>query len=107
MPLAAGLPGHPHRVGDRDRLVRLGARRHLHFGVAGLLDASPYVDAGLPVHVWGCRCHLVTLSFGDRITSFYLRPRWEAFRWSIFFSGGRIYLLSGVCSGAKGLPGMP
>ena len=49
--LVAGYPGHPHRVGDRDRLVRLGARRHLHFGVAGLPDASPYVDAGYPVHV--------------------------------------------------------
>jgi hypothetical protein len=53
MPLAAGYPDHPHRVGDRDRLVRLGARRHLHFGIAGYPDASPYVDAGLPVHVLG------------------------------------------------------
>jgi hypothetical protein len=62
-------------------------------------DASLYMYTGRPVHVWGCRCHLVTLSFGDRITSFYLRPRWEAFRWSIF-SGGRFISCRGVCSGA-------
>jgi len=29
--------------------------------VAGYPDASPYVDAGYPVHVWGCRCHPVTV----------------------------------------------
>jgi hypothetical protein len=28
-------------------------------------DASPHMDAGLPVHVWGCRCHLVTLTSDD------------------------------------------
>jgi len=31
--------------------------------VAGYPDASPHMDAGYPVHVWGCRCHPVTVTY--------------------------------------------
>jgi len=28
-------------------------------------DASPHMDAGYPVHVWGCRCHPVTVTYSN------------------------------------------
>jgi hypothetical protein len=46
--MAAGCPGHPHRVGDRDRLVRLGARRHLHCDVMEYPGRQPIRGRGSP-----------------------------------------------------------
>jgi hypothetical protein len=51
---------------------RAEARRHLRLGVAGYPDAVSCMDAGYPVHVWGCRCIPGTMTcrrFKDRMIS--------------------------------------
>jgi len=51
---------------------RAEARRHLRLGVTGYPDAVSCMDAGYPVHVWGCRCIPGTMTcrrFKDRMIS--------------------------------------
>jgi hypothetical protein len=51
---------------------RAEARRHLRLGVAGYPDAVSCMDAGYPVHVWGCRCIPGTMTcqrFKERMIS--------------------------------------
>jgi len=50
--------------------ARAEARRHLRLGVAGYPDASSYMDAGYPGHVWECRCHPGTMTYEGSKTDY-------------------------------------
>jgi hypothetical protein len=68
-PPAAGYPGlSTQRFGAGP--ARAEARRHLRLGVAGYPDASSYMDAGYPGHVWGCRCHPGTMTYEGSKTDY-------------------------------------